>query len=279
MDNKNLTKTKGLVKSQEKPVEGQIVAFEGFNKLGAIRKAVNEAQRGYLQKTLFPTLNDGEILLVLYKAHNLKLDVLNQELTAYKTSKGQLVTIVGKDAKMRLAKDTGKVEFLKGDSIWRKKVEAVTGEDKEGKPTTQTSYEVCKAWEGGELWGAWAELKRTDEKESHRVQVSLKEYNQANTMWNSKPETMIKKVAKSQVCTEAFPELFAGIYEEEELPGNGKIGKELPQLPNGDAPADDAQLQTLKTLGADMSVDYTKQMAAEKIKELANAKKGGANHA
>jgi phage recombination protein Bet len=280
--NKTKIKVKPIAansKETEKPMKGEIVTFSAFEKLGMVRKAVNEAQREYLRKTLFPTLSDQEVLLVLYKAHNLKLDILNQEMTAYKTSKGQLVTIVGKDAKLRLANNTGVVEYIKGEAIYRKKIEKTAGVDETGKPNKEITYQLCQAWEGGELWGAWAELKRIDETQPHRVQVALKEYNQGNTMWNNKPETMIKKVARSQVVTEAFPELFAGVYEEEEMPtinSNGMVERELPKLAYGNAPADEAQLQTIKALSGnvDLPESITKQEAAQMIKEL-SMKKGG----
>lgn len=266
-DDKRIAKTGGGVKTEEGLV------FDSFNKLGAIKKAVSEAQLSYLRTTLFSTLEPNDILLVLYKAHNLKLDVLNDEMTAYRNSKGQLVMIVGKDAKIRLAKSTGLVASFTYGSIWRKKIDY-----KDAKTNSDMStYIRCEAWEGGELWGAWASIKRSDEAEPYRVQVSLKEYHMGNTMWNSKPETMIIKVAKSQVCTVAFPELFAGVYEEEEVPSVGEV-KSLPVAENAMEPATESQLKTIEALKGDTNRTFTFQQAAEYIRELSQKKKGVPSH-
>ena len=53
--------------------------------------------------------------------------------------------------------------------------------------------------------------------------VSLEEYIQkkkdgtVNSMWSSKPCTMIRKVAQSQALREAFPNELRGLYEKEEM--------------------------------------------------------------
>lgn len=74
---------------------------------------------------------------------------------------------------------------------------------------------------GEELVGGWARLF-TKERGEYYVSVSIEEYigktraGAINSMWSSKPATMIRKVAISQVHREAFPD-FTGTYSEEEI--------------------------------------------------------------
>lgn len=68
-------------------------------------------------------------------------------------------------------------------------------------------------------------------------------------------------------------------YEEMQYTNGETQNKTLPELENGDKPADESQLKTIKALGGDMSVQYTRQSAAEAIKELAVTTKGGSTHA
>ena len=68
------------------------------------------------------------------------------------------------------------------------------------------------------LVGGWA--KAYDRSRSHptTVEVALAEYDQHNSMWESKPATMIRKVAKAQALRELYPGNFAGTYTTDELP-------------------------------------------------------------
>lgn len=185
----------------------QIKPLDNLKELSTIKKSVSAEWMTYVKNTLFSSLNDGEILLVLYKAKALGLDVLNGEVTAYSANGKhgrQLVFIVGKDAKARKAIETGKVEYSSKEAIYIKK-------DEKGNITK------VEPWEGGTLWGATATVKRKDELQPHTIKVSLSEYKQSNSQWTDKPDTMIKKVALSQALTEAFPELFAGVYDDAEI--------------------------------------------------------------
>lgn len=84
--------------------------------------------------------------------------------------------------------------------------------------------------DGEELVGGWAKLF-TKERGEYYVSVSIEEYigrtkaGVINSMWSSKPATMIRKVAISQVHREAFPD-FSGTYSEEEIFENETIDVE-----------------------------------------------------
>ena len=238
--------------------------IKNFSTLAEIKNSLTKAQIEYIQKTLYPSLKPQEIYLVLYRAKQLGLDVLQGELTSYslKDSRGnrQLTMIVSKDAKMRLAKQTGELDGVKVEAIYRLKQE--------------NKYVRVAPWEGGELWGAMAKVFRKGKE--YKVIVRLSEYNTHQSIWKIKPETMIKKVALSQALTMAFPELFAGIYEEGEISSSpiGGVEENASELhvQKGEEPATDQQKKMIKELGGELSDGMSRQEAAEKIKSLVQNK-------
>ena len=46
----------------------------------------------------------------------------------------------------------------------------------------------------------------------------MEEYSLPQSLWKSKPETMIKKVAEAQALRQSFQEVFAGTYSYAEIP-------------------------------------------------------------
>jgi phage recombination protein Bet len=69
---------------------------------------------------------------------------------------------------------------------------------------------------------AWAEVHKEGFVVPIRVEVAYDEYvgkkksGEINSMWTSKPKTMLKKVALAQALREAFPEDLGGMYSKEE---------------------------------------------------------------
>lgn len=68
------------------------------------------------------------------------------------------------------------------------------------------------------LVGGWAEVYDKERKVPSRSEVSLSEYDQHRSLWNSKPATMIRKVALVQALREAYPGEFGGLYDSDEMP-------------------------------------------------------------
>lgn len=205
--NGNLDGDKALVAKEDN-------FLRNFKSLKELQENVNEAQLEFIKNTVAPTLNDKETLLFLYRARNLGLDVLNSEFYSYvieKKAEGnnaptrQQVFIIAKDGKHRKAIDTGKLEYDDAYPIYI-----------QPDPTDPKKMIKCEPWEGGTLWGAVAIVKRTDRRNERKVVVPLSEYRLSNAIWNSKPQTMIVKVALSQALSLEFPELFSGIYDESE---------------------------------------------------------------
>lgn len=71
--------------------------------------------------------------------------------------------------------------------------------------------------DGETLVGGWAEVEVKGRKHPSRVEVSMREYDLHRSLWNSKPATMIRKVALVQALREAFPAKFGGVYDGDEV--------------------------------------------------------------
>jgi phage recombination protein Bet len=82
----------------------------------------------------------------------------------------------------------------------------------------------------GLLTGAFAEVYRSDWKESAREEVSLREYDTGRGNWLKMPETMIKKVAECAALRMAFPDELGGVYEQAEM-DQAASGKVFPEQP------------------------------------------------
>ena len=66
------------------------------------------------------------------------------------------------------------------------------------------------------LLGGWAKVYRSDKKFPYVSKVKIEEYDLKQSSWNSKPSTMIRKVAEVQALREAFPHQLGAMYTAEE---------------------------------------------------------------
>lgn len=67
------------------------------------------------------------------------------------------------------------------------------------------------------LIGGWCEVYRDDRQDPIRIEVALHEYDRKQSLWNSHKGTMIRKVALVQAHREAFPSMFAGLYDQSDF--------------------------------------------------------------
>jgi len=102
-----------------------------------------------------------------------------------------------------------------------------------------TGYEVYlkRAERSGKLDGweadvsddgkqAWCTVYRKDWSKPLTIKVWAEEYNLGNSMWKSKPKTMLRKVAIAQAFRTAFPEEIGGLpYTADEIPLEGEVIK------------------------------------------------------
>jgi phage recombination protein Bet len=70
----------------------------------------------------------------------------------------------------------------------------------------------------GDLLGAYCIVKRKSASKATHVIITMKEYDLDQSLWKSKPETMIKKVAEAQGLRQSFQDVFGGTYSDAEMP-------------------------------------------------------------
>lgn len=240
---------------------------EQFNKLGEVQRSFTPEQVKFITDTVAPGLTQNEVWLFLLKASLLRLNPLTNEIFAYvskdKEGRRQLVVIAGRDGKRASAQRSQKVAYLRTEAIYIKKVT----DDKAGEINIKVD-----PWDGT-LWGAESTLKRNDVDEPFTVRVPLKEYARGNRVWNEKPETMIKKVAESQVLSMAFPEM-GGVYDEAEKWDNAEEGQVLEPKADDAEEATPELLKTIEAMGGETKDIKTKGEARAAIMELKATKKG-----
>ena len=71
---------------------------------------------------------------------------------------------------------------------------------------------------GEALLGGWAEIHDTRWDNPLRAEISRDEYDTGQSLWADKPATMCRKVALVQALREAYPNAYAGVYDEAETP-------------------------------------------------------------
>ena len=150
------------------------------------------------------TEQEAFMFLKLCQARNLN-PFLNE---AYLIKYGNKTTMtVGKEAFMRRAEAHPQFDGFKAGIIIQKPDEEL--ERREG--TFILKNET--------LVGGWAKIYRKDRKQPFVSEVSLHEYDLKQSLWISKPATMIRKVAIVQGKREAFPSEFGGMYDQSEVDG------------------------------------------------------------
>ena len=266
-----------------------------FQTLARVDQDFSEKQLSYIKNIIAPTLNEVETRLFIYRAQKLGLNPLEGEIYAYASfqtvggkRQRKMVMIVSRDGKRKKAFQSPELKSIKTEAIYTKQAKVQTyklvfneegDEDLEKTPEEVLEKKIIrvKEWEGGTLWGARCEITRHDFEKPFVVTASLKEYKRKTAIWNNKPETMIKKVAESQCLSIAFPLLLAGIYDESERWADTPEEKEMPKIKDGKAPANETQMETIKSLGGDAEKLLTRQEAAEKIKQLSLEKENEKN--
>lgn len=121
----------------------------------------------------------------------------------------------------------------------------------------QVAYRTgSMAYPGETAIGGWAEVHDKRWGRPVRAEVAMEEYNSHKSLWNSKPLTMIRKVALVQALREAYPDRFAGTYDQSEM---GEKGEAEPPAP---APA---RAQPASKRGYAPDLDWLKDATAELV--------------
>ena len=163
-----------------------------------------------VKNTVAVGLNNIEFNLFIYTSKQLNLNPLLHQIHAVKR-KDKMTIQIGIDGFRILSDRTGKLAGIERDVVV----------------------------DNGKVIGAWAKVYRTDWKEPAYNKVWLEEYIQKNqegqpmAMWAKMPKAMIMKCAEAGAHRMAFPDVFSGIYSDEEM---DQAGNEIPKVLNGNQP-------------------------------------------
>jgi phage recombination protein Bet len=116
--------------------------------------------------------------------------------------------IVGRDLYRRIAQEQPNYDGHIVNAIYSKDVFRVVN--------GQVHHESADFNNRGQLVGAYCIVRAKNRSLDYLTICNLSEYKGNTPIWNSKTETMIKKVAEAQALRGAFQGLFAGTYEESE---------------------------------------------------------------
>lgn len=89
------------------------------------------------------------------------------------------------------------------------------------------------------LVGGWCKVFRKHITRPEYAAVELSEVNKGKALWITSPATMLEKVAKVRALREAFPDEYAGMYDEDEL---------IKDLPVVDDPLDSPVVEPEETI-------------------------------
>ncbi len=151
-------------------------------------------------------VTDGEVLMFLHRCRDMRLDPFSSDVSLVKYGSDQPASIiVGKDAFVKRADAHPEFDGMEYGIV----AMAADG--------TISRREGAMTVPGEKLVGGWAKVWRKDRTRPSTAEVALAEYDTGRSSWRKMPATMIAKVAKSQALREAFPNVFAGLYEAEEM--------------------------------------------------------------
>jgi phage recombination protein Bet len=153
---------------------------------GIIPTQYNQQQIQLIRDMCARDCTDNEFLLLMQLAKTYQLDPFAKQIWAVKYGNNPAAIFCGRDGFLAIAHRSGKFDGM----------ESGTRKD------------------GDDLVG-WCRVYRKDMSRPFEVEVSLSEYSTGKNLWQTKPKTMIVKVAESHALRRAFG--ISGLYSPEEI--------------------------------------------------------------
>ena len=153
---------------------------------GIIPAQYNPQQIQLIRDMCARDCTDNEFLLLMQLAKTYQLDPFAKQIWAVKYGNNPAAIFCGRDGFLAIAHRSGKFDGM----------ESGTRKD------------------GDDLIG-WCRVYRKDMSRPFEVEVSLSEYSTGKNLWQTKPKTMIVKVAESHALRRAFG--ISGLYAPEEI--------------------------------------------------------------
>jgi phage recombination protein Bet len=218
----------------------------------------SEAEKQTIVNTVAKDLIDPERNIFFYQCQALGLNPLLNEICAvvYKSQDGirKMSVQVMRDGFLTIAHRSGKFAGLESG--------------------------VYEADANRAVMAGWCKVYHKDFNQPVYQEADLNEYaSTRNSLWQSKPKTMIKKVAESMALRKAFN--VSGVYASEEMDleiAKEKLPDKVMAIDNGDQPATEAQIATIKALSPDEEhepfdiTSLNRQEASDWIRELSQKK-------
>jgi len=154
---------------------------------GIVPAQYNQQQIQLVRDMCARDCTDNEFLLLMQLAKTYQLDPFAKQIWAVKYGNNPAAIFCGRDGFLAIAHRSGQFDGM----------------------ASGTRYD-----EEGELVG-WCKVYRKDMSHPFEVEVSLSEYSTGKNLWQTKPETMIVKVAESHALRRAFS--ISGLYSPEEI--------------------------------------------------------------
>lgn len=152
-------------------------------------------------------LTDGEFKIFRGIGMVTNLNPYLREIWAVKYGTSPASIFIGRDGYRKAAQGNPEYDFHIVDAVY------ANDDFKVEDGAVRHSYNVK---ERGALVGAYCSVKRKSASKPMFTYVELKEYTTGKSLWQTKPATMIKKVAEAQGLRMAFQDIFAGTYDESE---------------------------------------------------------------
>ncbi len=153
---------------------------------GIIPAQYNQQQIQLIRDMCAKDCTENEFLLLMQLAKTYQLDPFAKQIWAVKYGNNPAAIFCGRDGFLAIAHRSGKFDGM----------ESGTRKD------------------GDDLVG-WCRVYRKDMSRPFEVEVSLSEYSTGKGLWQTKPKTMIVKVAESHALRRAFG--ISGLYAPEEI--------------------------------------------------------------
>jgi len=166
-----------------------------------------DTQLAEIKKVYGANLSDSEFQIFIQIGKATGLNPFLKQLWAVKYGNSPAQIFIGRDGYRISAQRNPDYDFHIADAVYENddfKIE--NGEVKH-------SYNVKQR---GSLAGAYCIVKRKRSSKPVFTYIEFKEYSTGKSLWNSKPATMIKKVAEAQGLRMAFQEMFSGTYSDSE---------------------------------------------------------------
>lgn len=173
----------------------------------AIIKWWDESQMVEVKKLFAPNLNDNEFQTFVWIWKATGLNPFLREIWAVKYGTQSANIFIWRDWYRKSAQANKEYDYHSVDAVYENdKFEVKNWE-------VEHIYNFTNRWK---LVWAYCIVKRKSSTKAMFTFVELAEYNTNQSVWKTKPATMIKKVAEAQWLRGTFQELFAWTYDESE---------------------------------------------------------------